>query len=84
VLRALPQTHGYVGVDLVLGEAPDGSEDFAIEVNPRVTTSYVGLRATIAENLAVQMLNAVRGDEVQITDTGRTVDFFANGSVWRR
>jgi predicted ATP-grasp superfamily ATP-dependent carboligase len=84
VLRALPQTHGYVGVDLVLGEAPDGSEDFAIEVNPRVTTSYVGLRATIAENLAVQMLNAVCGDEVQITDTGRTVDFFANGSVWRR
>lgn len=43
---------GYVGVDLILGEAPDGSRDAVIEVNPRLTTSYVGLRRLAKFNLA--------------------------------
>lgn len=38
----LPPVRGFVGVDLVLGRARDGSEDVAIEVNARPTTSYVG------------------------------------------
>ncbi|MCA9152160.1 MAG: ATP-grasp domain-containing protein [Planctomycetales bacterium] len=56
-LRTLPPTRGYVGVDLVLGQATDGSEDFVIEVNPRVTTSYVGLRQLYAGNLVAAMLD---------------------------
>ena len=36
--------HGYVGVDLILGHADDGSLDFAIEINPRLTTSYLHSR----------------------------------------
>ncbi len=43
-LAAMPRAIGFVGVDLVLGREPDGSEDYVIEVNPRLTTSYVGLR----------------------------------------
>src|SRR6185295_10816789 len=39
----VPGLLGYIGVDLVLGDAGDGSRDFAIEINPRLTTSYVGL-----------------------------------------
>src|SRR5262245_48985227 len=31
---------GYVGVDLVLGDAEDGSRAFAMEINPRLSTSY--------------------------------------------
>jgi len=38
----LPGLHGLVGVDVVLGETPDG--DAIIEVNPRPTTAYVALR----------------------------------------
>ena len=53
-LAALPQTAGYVGIDLVLGRDPNGSEDFVIEVNPRLTTSYVGLRAAAQSNLAAR------------------------------
>ena len=49
---------GYVGVDLVLGDAADGSGDFAIEINPRLTTSYVGLRALAEFNLAGAILRA--------------------------
>jgi predicted ATP-grasp superfamily ATP-dependent carboligase len=47
---------GYVGVDLVLGDPPDGSGDVAIEINPRLTTSYVGLRALAEFNLAETLL----------------------------
>jgi hypothetical protein len=50
-------------VDLVLGDAADGSRDFAIEINPRLTTSYLGLRALARGSLAAALLRAVRGDE---------------------
>ncbi len=55
-LDALPAAVGYVGVDLVLGAADDGSQDVVIEVNPRLTTSYLGLRAALEFNLARLML----------------------------
>jgi predicted ATP-grasp superfamily ATP-dependent carboligase len=57
----VPGLAGYVGVDLVLGDAADGSRDFAIEINPRLTTSYVGLRALADFNLAGAMLQAAEG-----------------------
>src|SRR5205823_6483532 len=44
-VAALPEPRGYLGVDLVLGAAVNGNGDRVIEVNPRLTTSYVGLRA---------------------------------------
>lgn len=54
---AIPGLRGYVGVDLVLtDEGP-----VVIEVNPRVTTSYVGVRAAIDENLAGMALDACEG-----------------------
>ncbi len=52
---------GYVGVDLVLGDAEDGSKDFAVEINPRLTTSYVGLREFAKFNLAETMLALALG-----------------------
>ena len=42
---------GYAGIDFVLGLAPDGSADVAVEINPRLTTSYIGLRHAVRENL---------------------------------
>ncbi len=47
-LAGIPGLLGYVGVDLIFGE----SEDFAIEINPRLTTSYVGVRHHLEGNLA--------------------------------
>jgi predicted ATP-grasp superfamily ATP-dependent carboligase len=52
---------GYVGVDLVLGETADGGGDRVIEINPRLTTSYVGLRALARCNLAEALLAAATG-----------------------
>jgi len=46
---------GYVGVDLLLGSAADGGDDYIIEINPRLTTSYVGVRSYRGVNLAELM-----------------------------
>jgi predicted ATP-grasp superfamily ATP-dependent carboligase len=51
---------GYVGVDVVLGN----DADVAIEINPRLTTSYVGLRALTNDNLMDLLLRLVRGESV--------------------
>jgi predicted ATP-grasp superfamily ATP-dependent carboligase len=80
-LAALPPTNGYVGVDLVLGEAADGSEDAVIEINPRLTTSYVGLRASCRENLAGGMLSIAIGESASLSFDLRTLEFDPNGSV---
>jgi predicted ATP-grasp superfamily ATP-dependent carboligase len=63
-VQVVPGLRGYVGVDVVLGEAADGSQDWVIEINPRLTTSYIGLRVLARLNLAEAMLRAVRGEEI--------------------
>src|SRR5262249_5761766 len=57
-LEGVPGLLGYVGVDLILG--PDG-RDWAIEINPRLTTSYIGLRLLADSNLAEAMLRTALG-----------------------
>lgn len=47
-ISLLPGLRGYVGVDLVLAE----DEAFLMEINPRLTTSYIGLRQVLNLNLA--------------------------------
>jgi predicted ATP-grasp superfamily ATP-dependent carboligase len=53
--------HGWFGVDLILGDATDGNGDAAIEINPRLTTSYLGLRRLARFNLAEALLAAATG-----------------------
>ena len=62
VADALPDWIGYLGIDLVLGPADDGSDDVVIEMNPRLTTSYVGLRVAAQQNLAATMSRSPEGN----------------------
>jgi len=78
----MPLALGYVGVDLVLGNAPDGSEDVVIEINPRLTTSYVGLRRAVQENLTQAMLDVACGQTPSLTVHGGSLEFSADGAVW--
>jgi predicted ATP-grasp superfamily ATP-dependent carboligase len=72
----------YVGVDVVLGAAVDGSDDSVIEINPRLTTSYLGLRRLAETNLAEAMLRIVMGEQVApITWRGGVVRFRADGAL---
>lgn len=53
VLKALPETNGYVGIDFVFGNSED--DDTVIEVNPRLTSSYLRLRNSVEFNIAERM-----------------------------
>lgn len=55
---------GYVGVDAILGMAENGKEDMVLEINPRVTTSYLGLRQATSNNLINIMLEILTCDRV--------------------
>jgi predicted ATP-grasp superfamily ATP-dependent carboligase len=55
IVKSFRDLRGYVGVDFVLTE----DKAVAIEVNPRLTTSYVGLRSVASFNLAQAIINAV-------------------------
>jgi predicted ATP-grasp superfamily ATP-dependent carboligase len=80
-LTAFPAARGYIGIDLVLGESSDGSEDCVIEINPRLTTSYVGLRALCRENLATALLEADRGRQPRLTFSSNVIRFSASGEL---
>lgn len=80
-LAGLPATVGYVGIDLVLGSAADGSADVVIEINPRLTTSYVGLRQLLQTNLAAAMLAAAAGRNSEWSFARPHVEFTAEGRV---
>lgn len=79
--RALPKTTGLFGVDLVLGEAEDGSQDVVIEVNPRLTTSYVGLRAACEQNLLQATIDAVEGRAASLSFRDERLEFDPDGTV---
>ena len=82
--ESVPGLHGYVGVDLVLGSSPDGSEDWVIEINPRLTTSYIGLRALAESNLAQALIDIVIGKEVKPLKWRKgQVQFSSDGKVIR-
>jgi predicted ATP-grasp superfamily ATP-dependent carboligase len=55
IVESFPDLRGYVGVDFVLTE----NGVVALEVNPRLTTSYVGLRKVVCFNPAQAIINAV-------------------------
>ena len=71
----VPGMHGYVGVDLVLGE-----KDWAIEINPRLTTSYIGLRRLAETNVAEALLRIVQGKPVALLWRESGVDFSASAA----
>lgn len=62
VAEAIPGLRGYVGVDLVWSE--QGPQ--VLEVNPRLTTSYCGLRRALRVNVAALVLDllAAEGEAV--------------------
>ena len=55
VVEAFPGLKGYVGIDFVLTE----HKVFVVDANPRLTTSYVGLRSVEGFNVAQALLDAV-------------------------
>ena len=55
IVKSFQGLRGYVGVDMVFTE----KEVVIIEVNPRLTTSYVGVRKTLGINFAKAIIDAI-------------------------
>lgn len=63
-VASIPGLAGFVGVDVLLDlEDAESPDDRVVEVNSRLTTSYVGLRALSGVNLAACWLQIVSGEE---------------------
>jgi predicted ATP-grasp superfamily ATP-dependent carboligase len=56
---------GWVGVDMILGVRDDGRADRVLEVNPRLTTSFVWLAAGSPRSLVRTMLDVAAGSQVR-------------------
>ena len=61
-----PPAVGWVGVDMILGLRDDGRADRVLEVNPRMTTSFVALAARSGTSLVRTMLAVAAG--VRVSD----------------
>ena len=60
VVKCISNLRGYVGVDFVLTK----DDAVMIEINPRLTTSYIGLRRIFNFNLAEAIVNSVLNHEL--------------------
>lgn len=59
VAVAIPGLWGYIGIDII--ETPDQGP-LILEINPRLTTSYVGIRQATGINVVEQVLRLLDGD----------------------
>ena len=75
-VNAVRGLRGYVGVDLVLTQ----SEAIVIEINPRLTTAYLGVRAAMSENIAALALEACAGSLPGRPSVRRRVNFNSAGT----
>ena len=73
VVEAFPGLKGYVGVDVVLTE----HKAFIVDVNPRLTTSYVGLRKVANFNVAKALVEAVSNGKLPSKPENRGVVCFS-------
>jgi predicted ATP-grasp superfamily ATP-dependent carboligase len=60
VVEAIGGLRGYVGVDMILS----GERIFVVDVNARLTTSFVGLRKVAGFNVAMALVEAVVSGEL--------------------
>lgn len=55
IAQVMPGLTGYVGIDLIV----QGDELIVVEINPRLTTSYVGIKKAIGKNPAELIINII-------------------------
>ncbi len=68
---------GYVGVDLVLAE----DKQFVIDVNPRLTTSYVGLRGVSGFNVAEALMEAALNTKLPKPQENKGAVYFSKVKI---
>ncbi len=69
IARALPELWGYAGIDLI--ETPE--QQFVLEINPRLTTSFAGINAALGINVAGIILQLLEGQPAIKSDCNKPV-----------
>lgn len=72
VVELFKGLRGYIGVDVVLSK----DEVYVMEINPRLTVSYIGLSRCLSENLSDVIINAGLGKTYEFTPTFKAVCYF--------
>ncbi len=58
IAQALPELWGYVGIDLI----ETAAQTWVLEINPRLTTSFVGIHDALGINIAEAVLQLLHGE----------------------
>ena len=61
IVSAIPGFSGYIGIDLIRSN----NKFFVIDINPRFTTSYAGISASLGINITEKILNTFLRQEIQ-------------------
>ena len=73
VVESFSGLRGYVGVDLILAQ----NKPYVVDVNPRLTTSYVGLRKVASFNVAEALVNTVLKGDLPAKSKNHGVSIFS-------
>lgn len=77
-LSAIGASQGHFGVDILIPN--DGSAPMIVEINPRLTTSYIGYREILNDNVAERILFPERFDTL-FKNNGRHIHFDTTGNA---
>lgn len=69
IAQMLPDALGYIGVDVIVNPATQRID--VLEINPRITTSYIGLREALNVNPAKWILECVLNDRFEMPHFGK-------------
>lgn len=59
IAQLLPDLAGYVGIDVIVSDNEKEETITVIEINPRLTTSYIALSEATGYNMAERIINAL-------------------------
>ena len=79
--RQVPGLRGFVGVDLIIPDC-NPAEPLVVEINPRITTSYLGYSRLCEQNLMASMLQA-DSDTGELTWKSEQLEYSSTGEVRR-
>ena len=77
IAQAMPELWGYAGIDLI--ETPEGFS--VLEINPRMTTSYVGVHQALGINVAEQVLRMLTDDPVPMPGSNQQITVSIDGDL---
>lgn len=60
IAQALPELWGYVGIDLI----ETATQTWVLEINPRLTTSFVGIYDALGINVAEAVMQLLHGEPI--------------------